>query len=99
LNRIDDSRDLRGEEVVIYYSYISDSPKQCMSKERLAIEDPIEGRCMLKKGSKKEIESYVFILGLILCRLRFILLKFCDSLLQFLDVVVCLYFRCSFLLF
>ena len=32
LNRIDDSRDLRGEEVVIYYSYISDSPKQCMSK-------------------------------------------------------------------
>jgi hypothetical protein len=25
-----------------------------MSKERLAIEEPIEERCMLKKGSKKE---------------------------------------------
>jgi hypothetical protein len=54
LNRIDDSRDLRGEEVVIYYFYISDWPKQRMSKERLAIEEPIEGKCMLKRGSKKE---------------------------------------------
>jgi hypothetical protein len=54
LNRIDDSRDLRGEEVVISYFYISDSPRQCMSKERLAIEEPINGRCISKKGSKKE---------------------------------------------
>jgi hypothetical protein len=25
-----------------------------MRKERLALEEPIEGRCTLKKGSKKE---------------------------------------------